>query len=157
MGGEFTINHKNRTIRFDFSHKIAHNIKSMKIDRIVSKYSVDVAQEDKSDYIASKNIAYADNDNRLWPYRSCQWYIAKNKDSALKYSTLTALLNYAKTLKESGIYITDGGSHKRYSRGYPAGSDGNKLFYAKDVDTYFIMYCYKSELYTNRWPGLSLV
>ena len=153
MGGEFTINHKNRTIRFDFSHKIAHNIKSMKIDRIVSKYSVDVAQEDKSDYIASKNIAYADNDNRLWPYRSCQWYIAKNKDSALKYSTLTALLNYAKTLKESGIYITDGGSHKRYSRGYPAGSDGNKLFYARDVDTYFIMYCYKSELYETTHIG----
>ena len=125
----------------------------MKIDRIVSKYSVDVAQEDKSDYIASKNIAYADNDNRLWPYRSCQWYIAKNKDSALKYNTLTALLNYAKTLKESGIYITDGGSHKRYSRGYPAGSDGNKLFYAKDVDTYFIMYCYKSELYETTHIG----
>ncbi len=153
LGGEFTINHKARTIRFNFSHKIAQQAKSVKIDRVINKYAVDVAQEDKSDYIASKNKAYADNDNRLWPYRSCQWYIAQNKDKAIKYNTLSELLNYAKTLKESGIYITDGGAHKRYSRGYPAGSDGNKLFYARDVDTYFIMYCYKSELYETTHIG----
>ena len=153
LGGEFTINHKARTIRFNFSHKIAQQAKSVKIDRVINKYAVDVAQEDKSDYIASKNIAYADNDNRLWSYRSCQWYIAQNKDSAIKYNSLSQLLEYAQTLKESGIYITDGGRHKKYSRGYPAGSDGNKLFYARDVDTYFIMYCYKSELYETTHIG----
>ena len=153
MEGEFTINHKARTINFEFSYKVAYNIQPVKIDKVISKYSVDVAQEDKSDYIASKNIAYADNDNRLWPYRSCQWYIAKNKDAAIKYNHLTDLLTYVKTLKESGIYVTNGGARKKYSRGYPAESDGNKLFYAKDVDTYFIMYCYKSELYDTTHIG----
>lgn len=151
MDGEFTINHKSRTIRFDFSYKIAKKAATFYTDQVINKYSVDVALDDKSDYIASKNKAYADNDNRLWPYRSCQWYIAKNKDKAVKYNTLSELLNYTKTLKESGIYVN--GSHKLYARGYKADSDGNKLFYARDVDTYFIMYCYKSELYETTHMG----
>jgi hypothetical protein len=116
---------------------------------VVNKYSVDVTQDNKCDYIATKNLIYADNDNRLWAYRSCKWYIDKHKSEAVVYSTLNSLLTYAATLKESGVYITSegNGNTKKFYRGYPNSSDGNKLFYAKDVDTYFIMYCYKSEFY----------
>ena len=148
LKGEFTINHKTRTIKFDFSREIA-NIPSVYINKVVNKFSVDVTQDNKCDYIATKNLSYADNDDRLWAFKSCQWYIDKHKDGAIVYNTLRELLQYAATLKESGVYITsDGhGTTKKYFRGYPNASDGNKLFYAKDVDTYFIMYCYKSELY----------
>ena len=150
MGGEFSINHKAKTITFQFSHKIAHNTPSVEIGRVINKYSVDVTQDNKSDYIATRNLAYADNDNRLWIYRSCQWYINKYMDGAKVYNKLSDLLNDAKSLKESGIYFSDDGrghTFKHYFRGYPTLSDGHKLFYAKDVDTYFIMYCYKAELY----------
>ncbi|WP_033147816.1 hypothetical protein [Prevotella sp. P6B1] len=150
MGGEFTINHKARTIKFQFSHKIAFDTDPVMIDRVINKYTVDVSQEDKSEYIATRNLAYADNDNRLWVYRCCQWFVNKYKDEAKVYNKLSDLLRDAALLKESGIYISDDGrgyTTKHYYRGYPVGSDGNKLFYAKDVDTYFIMYCYKAELY----------
>ena len=149
LRGEFTINHKTKSIAFEFSHKKAKNISTVKVDKVVNKYSVDVAQDNKCDYIATKNQMYADNDNRLWAYRSCQWYIDKNKANAVVYNKLSDLVAYAATLKVSGVYVTQSGSgtRKKYSRGYPVGSDGNKLFYAKDFDTYFIMYCYKSELY----------
>lgn len=149
LKGEFTINHKTRTIKFEFSSEKAKKSPSLYIDKVVNKYSVDVTQDNKCDYIATKNLLYADNDNRLWAYRSCQWYIDKHKSEAVVYSTLNSLLTHAATLKESGVYITSegNGTTKKFYRGYPNASDGNKLFYAKDVDTYFIMYCYKSELY----------
>jgi hypothetical protein len=149
LRGEFTINHKSRTIVFEFSSTKARKSPSVYISNVVNKYSVDVTQDNKCDYIATKNLIYADNDNRLWAYRSCQWYIDKHKNEAVVYSTLNSLLTHAATLKESGVYITSegNGTTKKFYRGYPNASDGNKLFYAKDVDTYFIMYCYKSELY----------
>ena len=149
LRGEFTINHKSRTIVFEFSSTKARKSPSVYINNVVNKYSVDVTQDNKCDYIATKNLIYADNDNRLWAYRSCQWYIDKHKSEAVVYSTLNSLLTHAATLKESGVYITSegNGTTKKFYRGYPNASDGNKLFYAKDVDTYFIMYCYKSELY----------
>ena len=152
MGGEFSINHKAKTIKFEFTHKIAHNTASVKIDKVINKYSVDVTQDNKSDYIATRNLAYSDNDNRFWAFKSCQWYINKYKDGAKVYNKLSDLLNDVKSLKESGIYISDNGrgnTTKSYVRGYPVSSDGNRLFYAKDVDTYFIMYCYKSEFYES--------
>ena len=64
------------------------------------------------------------------------------------FATLTELLNHARTLKESGVESWTRGSRilTAYTRGYRNGSDGHKLFYAEDVDTYFIMWCYKSEL-----------
>ena len=149
LRGEFTINHKSRTIVFEFSSNKARKSPSVYINNVVNKYSVDVTQDNKCDYIATKNLIYADNDNRLWAYRSCKWYIDKHKSEAVVYSTLNSLLAHAATLKESGVYITSegNGTTKKFYRGYPNASDGNKLFYAKDVDTYFIMYCYKSELY----------
>ena len=149
LRGEFTINHKSRTIVFEFSSNKARKSPSVYINNVVNKYSVDVTQDNKCEYIATKNLIYADNDNRLWAYRSCQWYIDKHKNEAVVYSTLNSLLTHAATLKESGVYITSegNGTTKKFYRGYPNASDGNKLFYAKDVDTYFIMYCYKSELY----------
>lgn len=157
LKGEFTINHKAKTIRFDFSSEKAKKTTSVYINKVVNKYSVDVTQENKCDYIATKNLSYADNDNRLWAFRCCQWYIDKHKDGAIVYNTLNELLQHAATLKESGVYITSNGrgTTKRYYRGYPNASDGNRLFYAKDVDTYFIMYCYKSELYETTYVKLT--
>ncbi len=155
LRGEFTINHKSRTIVFEFSSNKARKSPSVYINNVVNKYSVDVTQDNKCDYIATKNLSYADNDNRLWAYRSCQWYIDKHKGEAVVYNRLSDLLAHAATLKESGVYITSSGhgTTKKFYRGYPITSDGNKLFYAKDVDTYFIMYCYKSELYETTHIG----
>jgi len=151
MDGEFAINHKAKTIGFEFSHKIARKTKAVRIDKVVNKYSVEVSRESKSEYKGVTNLAYSDNDNRMWVYRSCQWYIDEHKKDAKKFDTLDELLEFAQTLKECGVETWTSGRRQgtSYTRGYPNGSDGHKLFYAEDVDTYFIMWCYKSELVTS--------
>lgn len=149
LGGEFFINHKEKTVQFEFSHRLAARVADVRIDKVISKYTVDVAKDDRTDYIGSVNFAYEENDNRLWAYRSCRWYIDAHKSEAVVYDTLAQLLAWARTQKESGVetYTTQSGGHSEfYSRGYPRGSEAHKLFYARDVDTYFIMYCYKAVL-----------
>ena len=141
--GEFVIDHATKKITFHFSKTIITNSVPVKIEKIVNAYTVNVSRDKDCDYIGLKNIKYADNDNRYWAYRSCAWYIRENKDNAVVYNTLAALLTYAATLKESGVYPGEGSrSGDLYTRGYKQGSAGHNLFYAKDVDQYFIMFCY---------------
>ena len=146
MEGEFVINHKAKTIGFTFLQKTMANLLPVRIDKVVNKYTVEVSQENKSEYKGATNLMYADNDNRMWTYRSCQWFIDEHKNEALIFNTLDELLEYAETLKECGVESHTSGrrTSTSYTRGYPSGSDGHKLFYAVDVDTYFIMYCYKA-------------
>ena len=148
MRGEFSINHKAKTISFQFSHKLASKTRNVHIERVVNKYQVEVSRENKSDYIGSTNLVYADNDDRMWAYKSCQWYIDEHKDEANEYNTLSSLLNFAKTQKTCGVETHTSGRRTTtaYSRGYPRGAEAHGLFYAKDVDTYFIFWCYKAEL-----------
>lgn len=147
--GEFSINHKAKHIAFRFSTEMIQTTAAVKIDKVVKEYSTEISREESSDYIGVKNLAYAENDNRFWAYRSCEWYIKAHKDEAVRYEHLSDLLLFAQTLKESGYYrwtSVTGGIRELYCRGYQTGSDGHKLFYAADVDTYFIMFCYRSEL-----------
>ena len=147
--GEFTINHKAKQISFRFSADIVTNTPSVYIDKVVNEYSTEVSREESSDYLGVKNLLYAENDNRYWAYRSCQWYIDVHKNEAVVYEHLSDLLTYAESLKISGYYQWVNSLNiikELYCRGYRSGSDGHKLFYATDVDTYFIMFCYRSEL-----------
>ena len=154
--GEVSINHKTKNISFHFSTKIMENAKHIHIEKVVEEYTTDVSQEEQSEYIGEKNILYAENDNRFWAYRSCQWYIDKNKKKAMVFNTLDELLVFAENLKTCGheeSVSSRGGVTGKYTRGYPEDSDGNKLFYAADVDTYFIMFCYRTELIKTSQHG----
>ena len=149
LKGEFSINHKAKSISFEFSHKLANKTSNVHIEKVINKYTVDVSRENKSDYLGATNLAYEENDNRMWAYQSCQWYIDEHKDEAHVYNTLSQLLAYAATQKECGVETYSygrGRTSTAYTRGYGRNSDAHGLFYAKDVDTYFIFWCYKSEL-----------
>ena len=147
--GEFTIDHKAKRISFAFSTRLIQQTAPVLIDNVLNEYTAEVSKDDACEYVGVKNLAYADNDNRFWAYRSCDWYIREHKNEAVVYDTLVQLLVAAYALKESGYEswsTPTGGTREVYSRGYRAGSNGHKLFYAADVDTYFIMFCYRSEL-----------
>ena len=148
--GDFDINHKGKRIEFHFSNSLAKSAGEVCLDKVQDAYTAEVTQEDDSKYIASANMKYADNDALLWSYYSCDWFIRANKSKALIYNTLRELIDKAVTLKESGYYKSTGhsghGTSEFFYRGYSWDSDGNKLFYCKEIDTYFVMYCYKSEL-----------
>lgn len=146
--GEFFIDHRTRHIAFRFSTRLLAEMPKERVETVVNEYTTDISQENDCDYIGAQNIMYAENDNRCWAYRSCQWFIDARKNEARVFDTLSELLQFARTLKMSGYYETvspRGGVQGKYMRGYPPDSEGNRLFYARDVDTYFIMFCYKSE------------
>lgn len=144
--GEFVIDHARKHIDFHFTKPIIESSQTIAIDKVLNAYTVNVNDRD-CEYIGLKNIKYADNDNRLWAYRSCEWFVEEKKAEAVEFQTLDALLQYARTLKESGVYINEGGHQGGlYTRGYKKGSPGHNLFYARDVDEYFIMYCYDAVL-----------
>ena len=147
LRGEFTINHKAKTISFEFSYQAVNSLEPVNISEVINKYSVEVVRENKSEYIGAKNLVYAENDNRLWAYLDCQWYIDEHKKEAVEFDSLSDLLVYASSLKISGVQSMNNGHGgvTAYTRGYSNGSEGHKLFYSRDVDTYFIMWCYKSE------------
>ena len=151
--GEFDINHKAKRIEFHFSNNLAKASGEVLLDEVVDSYTAEVTQEDDSKYMASCNLKYADNDALLWAYYSCDWFIRANKSKALVYDTMMDLVKAAEQLKVSGVYEGTGRDGKGYScsmcRGYPSASDGNKLFYCKENDTYFVMYCYKSEFFKS--------
>lgn len=151
--GEFDINHKAKRIEFHFSNALAKASGEVYLDKVVDSYTAEVTQEDDSKYMASCNLKYADNDALLWAYYSCDWYIRANKSKAIVYDTMMELVKAAEKLKVSGVYEGTGRDGRGYScsmcRGYPSGSDGNRLFYCKENDTYFVMYCYKSELFKS--------
>lgn len=149
LKGEFSIDHKAKTISFAFSHKTAYQTKAVHIENVINKYQVEVSRENKSDYLGATNLAYAENNNRFWPYLNCQWYIDEHRKEAHVYNTLSELLAYARTQEKCGVETRSsgrGGTATSYTRGYPLGSAAQGLFYAKDVDTFFIFWCYKAEL-----------
>ena len=154
--GEFTINHKARHISFRFSTEMILHTEAVRIVNVVNEYTAEVSREESSDYLGVKNLLYAENDNRFWPYRACEWYIKAHKEEAVVYDRLSDLLQHVSTLKVSGYYqwtTPTGGTREVYCRGYRENSEGHKLFYAKDVDTYFIMFCYRSEFLKSTTIG----
>ena len=144
--GEFDINHKARTITFNFSNDMAQSSGAFFIDRVIDSYTVEVSQDDESKYLASCNLKYADNNSLLWDYYTCDWYVRANKRYAVVCETLNELIKKTEPLKISGVYNGGFGTNPvTYCRGYLRDSLGHKMFYCKENDTYFVMFCYKSE------------
>ena len=152
--GEFDINHKARSIAFHFSNEMAETAGNVLIEKVVDSFTAEVSKEDESKYLASCNLRYADNNALLWDYYTCDWYVRANKDKARTFPTMRSLIDAVKTLKESGVYKTtlNTGSLTSYYRGYPPASTGHNLYYCEENDTYFVMYCYKSE-YVKKLNG----
>ena len=142
--GEFYIDHRRKFIGFSFYKNDITQRAPVKIDNVINKYTAEISVDKDCDYFALKNIRYAENGNRYWAYRSCDWYIREHANEAVVFDTLSALLTFAQSLKESGVYTYQSGGRTmgKYVRGYEAGSDGHKLYYARDVNQYFIMFCY---------------
>lgn len=143
--GEFLINHRLKRIEFRFFKTQVVGRPQVMLDQVVNHYTTEISKDKGCEYIKTSNYRYSENDNRYWAYRDCPWFLRDHGNEAVVFSTLSSLLQFASSLKESGVYINQGGrTGGKYTRGYDNGSDGHKLFYAQDVDQYFIMFCYDS-------------
>ena len=127
LGGEFTINHRGKTIDFAFTEATLLTIRPVRLDNIIDEHTVEVTvEEDKCEYREAKNLVYKECDHEMWKFYSCDWFIKAWKAGAVRYKSMRELLEANRWLASWN------GSTQR-------GSNRDKLLYAEDVDAYFIV------------------
>ena len=137
LGGEFEINHKLKSITFAFTRNLLQSAEPVKLEKVIDSYTTDVTTDDESNYIESANIRYKECEHNMWKFYSCPWFLRNS--SPIVYETLSALVNATKSFARV--------------RTYGRGSNIHSIFYAKDVDTYFIIRCIRTEFAETRPTG----
>lgn len=138
LGGDFFIDHRAKHISFRFNSDALKSAQSIALYKILEEHSVKIEDEDvKCDYIETKNLVYKHDDNEMWKYYSCKWFIDWYKDDIIRYDTLSQLI------EDNKIYS----DWNNVDRGRPSTNKSEKILYAEDVDTYFIVRAI--ELYEN--------
>ncbi len=141
--GEFDIDHKAKRIVFSFTAELLAKCEGVSIEKVVDEYTTEISTEDESNYIEMANVSYKECSHKLWGYYSCRWFIEDWRSNALEYDTLTELIN----------------TYKKYRRtqNYPRrNSTANKLFYARDVDTFFVLRSIGTELVETDLQGYNV-
>ena len=125
LDSEFDIDHRDKHIHFAYTQTMLATQPPVKVENVLDEHSVSVAiEEDNCDYREANNLAYSECEHNMWKFYSCDWFIKAWKDNVVKYATLSALLTANKGL------AVDGSTGR--------GSNIHKVFYAADVDTYFV-------------------
>lgn len=140
LGGEFDINHKSKFIKFVFTANALKETPPVLIEDVVDDYNSNITSEDESGYVELANVKYKDCDNSVWKFYSCPWFIADNISNRVEYETFEALVAENKMFAKV----------QRYGRN----SNVNKILYAKDIDTHFIIRCVSKEEVETRPTGL---
>ena len=140
LGGEFTIDHRGKSVEFAFTEATLLATEPVQLDKVVDEHTVEVTvDDDKCEYQEAKNLVYKECDHEMWKFYSCDWFIKAWQKGAVRYATMRELLSANRWL------ATWNGSTSR-------GSNRDKLLYAEDVDAYFIVRSLSKTLVENR-PG----
>ena len=127
LGGEFTIDHRGKSVEFAFTDATLLATEPVQLDKVVDEHTVEVTvDDDKCEYQEAKNLVYKECDHEMWKFYSCDWFIKAWQEGAVRYATMRELLSANRWL------ATWNGSTSR-------GSNRDKLLYAEDVDAYFIV------------------
>ena len=138
LDGEFDVNHKDKSIKFSFTSSILTSTLPTLIENIVDNYSVEVTAIDESNYVVASNVSFKECNHNMWKFYCCPWFLTN--PNPLIYDTLAELIE----------------KNKRYANvlNYYRGDNIHRIFYAKDVDTYFIIRCIRTEYVQTRPSGL---
>lgn len=140
LGGEFTIDHRGKSVEFAFTDATLLATEPVQLDKVVDEHTVEVTvDDDKCEYQEAKNLVYKECDHEMWKFYSCDWFIKAWQKGAVRYATMRELLSANRWL------ATWNGSTSR-------GSNRDKLLYAEDVDAYFIVRSLSKTLVEKR-PG----
>ena len=127
LGGEFTIDHRGKSVEFAFTDATLLATEPVQLDKVIDEHTVEVTvDDDKCEYQEAKNLVYKECDHEMWKFYSCDWFIKAWQKGAVRYATMRELLSANRWL------ATWNGSTSR-------GSNRDKLLYAEDVDTYFLL------------------
>ena len=127
LGGEFTIDHRGKSVSFAFTEATLLATEPVQLDKVVDEHTVEVTvDDDRCEYREAKNLVYKECDHEMWKFYSCDWFISAWKKHAVRFATMRELLDATRQYA-----VWDGQTHRN--------SDHNSLFYAEDVDTYFLL------------------
>ena len=131
LGGEFDIDHRNKSIKFTFTSNILLNTETIEIDKVIDSYTTEVSDTNESNYIEASNVRYKECEHNMWKFYSCPWFIKDSKNTRVEYDTIVQLIN----------------ANRSYARvrQYHRGTNINKVLYAKNIDTHFIIRCIRNE------------
>lgn len=136
LAGEFTIDHREKTVSFSFIKDVLEDTPPVSLDSVVDEYSSNIKVDGGDcDYLETRNLAYKDAGHQMSKFYACDWFIGSS--NPLVYPDIISLLN-----SNSGIFVWDGGNHR--------GSNRNRLFYVEDLDQYFIIRAVSRELVESR-------
>lgn len=127
LGGEFDFDHRRKIISFNFTQQALAALPPVELRDVVEAHSTEVKVDDmQCDYMECKNLAYKDCSHEMWKFYSCDWFIKGWQSRLVRYDTLSALIADCKSFhKWDGLHTRNGKI--------------DKLLYAADVDTYFIV------------------
>ena len=127
LGGEFDFDHRGKRITFALTQATLAAKRPVCLEDVVEEHSTEVKVDDeRCEYLESKNLVYKDCDHEMWKFYSCDWFIKAWKAGAVRYKSMRELLEANRWLASWN------GSTQR-------GSNRDKLLYAEDVDAYFIV------------------
>lgn len=127
LGGEFTINHRDKTIGFAFTSETLASLPAVQLSNVVNEHTAEVTvEDDKCEYQEAKNLVYKECDHEMWKFYSCDWFVKAWQHNVVRYASMSELLAANRSFR------TWNGSNSR-------GSNMNKLLYAEDLDAYFII------------------
>lgn len=127
LGGEFDFDHRGKRITFAFTQATLASKKPVCLESVVEEHSTEVKVDDeRCEYLESKNLVYKDCDHEMWKFYSCDWFIKGWQNRVVRYNSMRELLAANKS------YANWDGQHHRNSQ-------IDKLLYAADCDAYFVI------------------
>ena len=127
LGGEFTIDHRARSVNFAFTSDTLAFLPAVQLSNVVDEHTAEVTvEDDKCEYQEAKNLVYKECDHEMWKFYSCDWFVKAWQHNVVRYASMSELLAANRSFR------TWNGSNSR-------GSNMNKLLYAEDLDAYFII------------------
>ena len=158
LGGEFDFDHRAKRISFAFTQATLASKRPVCLEDVAEEHSTEVkVDDDRCEYLESKNLVYKDCDHEMWKFYSCDWFIKGWQNRVVRYNSMSELL------AANQSYRTWNGQHHRDNR-------IDKLLYAADCDAYFVIRAinrkmvleqrdgrlYVYYLYTNRLQPVNL-
>lgn len=135
LGGEFSINHKERRISFNFIDSLKGINSVVSIDNVVDEFTAEVdVEESKCEYIEKRSFNYKEQSSEIWKFYDCPWFIQmiKNPESKGQWTKIEEFETLEDLVSRAKVYHNwDGTGGRRESV--------NSVLYARDVDMYFII------------------
>ena len=128
--GVFTTDARLHKVSFRFNKSIMEQQQTVIINDIVDEHQVEISdKEDTNDtYLEQINLKYSEADHQMQKFYSCDW--AAKTLGVISYSSFDSLKNAVSS------YLTHTGAYGNISY-------YNRVLYATDIDTYFVLNCYR--------------